>query len=91
MELFISCYDRKQFMLLYEMVTNLQDLSGKVRDFDVMKENMAILINKEKVKISKNVFRKVDDIRGEFQTKLKLNLMEFNHSKTVKCFEELLN
>src|SRR5512146_1458203 len=42
MELFISCYDKKQFTTLYEMVTGLQDLSGKVRDFDVMKENMAI-------------------------------------------------
>lgn len=90
MELFISCYDRKKFMILYDIVTDLQDLSGKVRDFDVMTENMGILLNKEKVKISKNVFSKVEDIRSEFYIKLKLDLMEFIHSKGVKCFEELL-
>jgi CHAD domain-containing protein len=90
MELFISCYDRKKFMILYDIVTDLQDLSGKVRDFDVMTENMDILLKKEKVRISKNVFRKVDDIRSEFHIKLKLDLMEFIHSKGVKSFEELL-
>lgn len=84
MELFISCYDRKVFMILYKMVTDLQDLSGKVRDFDVMTENMDNLLKKEKVRISKNVFNKVNDMRSEFQIKLKLDLMEFIHSKVHK-------
>ncbi len=90
MELFISCYDRKEFMILYKMVTDLQDLSGKVRDFDVMTENMDNLLKKEKVRISKKVFNKVNDLRSEFQVKLKLDLMEFIHSKAVKYFDGLL-
>ena len=91
MELFISCYDRKKFMILYRQVTNLQDLSGKVRDLDVMKENIDILINKEKVRISNKVLTKVDDFRNEFQAKLKIDLMKFIHSKAVKNFEGLLS
>lgn len=90
MELFISCYDRKKFMILYKKVTELQDLSGKVRDFDVMKQNMDVLHKKEKVKISGNVLKKVDDMRNEFQVKLNLELMKFTHSKAVKNFEGLL-
>ena len=72
------------------MVTDLQDLSGKVRDFDVMTENMDNLLKKEKVRISKKVFNKVNDLRSEFQVKLKLDLMEFIHSKAVKYFDGLL-
>ncbi len=91
MELFISCYDKKKFMILYGRVTELQDLSGQVRDFDVMSENMNNLLEKEKVKITKNVINKVHDIRSEFQVKLKLELMRFIHSKAVKNFEGLLD
>lgn len=91
MELFVSCYERKKFMILYKQVTNLQDLSGKVRDLDVMKENVGILINKEKVRVSKKVLLKVNDIKDEFQAQLKLDLMKFMHSKAVKNFEKLLN
>jgi CHAD domain-containing protein len=90
MELFISCYDKKKFMILYNEVTELQDHSGKVRDFDVMTENMAILINKDKVKISAEVFRKVDNIKGGLQSNLKMNLMEFVHSEVLNDFEKLL-
>lgn len=90
MELFISCYDRKKFMILYKLVTDLQDLSGKVRDYDVMKENMDILVNEKKVVISGNVLKNVDNLRNEFQAKLKLDLMKFIHSKAVKNFEGLL-
>jgi CHAD domain-containing protein len=90
MELFISCYDKKKFMILYKKVTDLQDLSGKVRDFDVMKENMAVLNKEENVRISGNVLKKVDDMRNDFHTKLELDLMKFIHSKAVKNFEDLL-
>ncbi len=90
MELFISCYDKKKFMILYRVVTDLQDLSGKVRDYDVMKENMDILIKEKKVKISENVMINVGDLRNEFRENLKIDLMKFIHSKAVKNFEGLL-
>jgi len=91
MELFISCYDKKKFMILYKRVTELQDLSGQVRDFDVMSANMNDLLEKDKVRITENVINKVYDIRSGFQVKLKLELMRFIHSKAVKNFEGLLN
>jgi hypothetical protein len=43
MELFISCFDRKLFLKLYNEVESLQDNSGFVRDLDVFKENITSL------------------------------------------------
>lgn len=91
MELFISCFDNKKFMILYRKVESLQDLSGKVRDYDVMKENMNLLITEENVRINKKVFIKIDELRSEFYNQLKLELMRFIHSKSVKNFEALLD
>jgi CHAD domain-containing protein len=91
MELFISSFDTKKFMILYKKVTKLQDLSGRVRDFDVMEENMNSLVKKEKIKIPKKEIKKVDAIRDEILIKLKLDLTKFRRSKAVKDFEELLH
>ncbi len=91
MELFISSFDSKKFMILYKKVTKLQDLSGRVRDFDVMEENMNSLVKKEKIKIPKKEIKKVDAIRNEILIKLKLDLTKFRRSKAVKDFEELLH
>ncbi len=90
MELFISCIDKKKFMILYKRVESLQDYSGTVRDFDVMQENMERLKNDEKAHISKSVFQKVYKMRTEYHSNLKLELMKFIHSKAVKNFQELL-
>jgi CHAD domain-containing protein len=90
MELFISCCDKKKFMILYKKVEALQDLSGKVRDYDVMKENMTLLVGEESVRINEKVFTKVDELRAGFYNQLKLELMKYIHSKAVKNFEELL-
>jgi CHAD domain-containing protein len=90
MELFISCFDKKKFMILYNKVEALQDLSGKVRDYDVMKENMKLLAGEEKVRINNKLFLKVDELRTGFYNQLKLELMKYLLSKSVKNFEDLL-
>ena len=91
MELFISSFDSKKFMILYKKVTKLQDLSGRVRDLDVMEENLNSLVKKERIKIPKKEIKKVDAIRNEILIKLKLDLTKFKRSKAVKDFEELLH
>jgi CHAD domain-containing protein len=91
MELFVSCFDSKKFMILYKKIEALQDLSGKVRDYDVMKEYMTQLSGTERIKINKNVIRKVDDLRSGDYTTLRLELMKYLHSKSVKNFETMLD
>ena len=91
MELFISCFDKKKFMILYKKVEALQDLSGKVRDYDVMTDSMKLLANEENVKVNEEVFGKIDELRSEFYTGLKLELMKYLYSKSVRNFETIVD
>ena len=90
MELFISCFNRKQFMNIYTTIQNLQDLSGLVRDLDVFKENINLLIKDEKVKVNKAILVKTEERRNALEDRLKLSLMKFMHSKAVKNFYRIV-
>ena len=90
MELFISCFNRKQFMNIYNIIQNLQDLSGSVRDLDVFKENINLLVKDEKVKVNKVILIKVEERRNGLEDRLKLSLMKFKHSKAVKNFYKMV-
>ncbi len=91
MELFISCFEKKKFMILYKKVEALQDLSGKTRDYDVMKENLAQIESETKIEINKNVFLTIEKLRLKCYSELRIELMKFIHSKAVKNFETMLN
>jgi len=90
MELFISCFNRKQFMIIYNTIQNLQDLSGLVRDLDVFKENIILLVKDEKVKVNNDILNKAEQKRIELEERLKLSLMKFMHSKAVKNFYRIV-
>jgi len=91
MELFISCFNRKQFLGVYNAVQELQDLSGAVRDLDVFKENINALVQIEKVRVNKTVLQKVEKKRKKLEEELKLALMKFVHSKKLKNFYKLVS
>jgi CHAD domain-containing protein len=91
MELFIICFDRKLFLRFYKSVENLQDVSGLVRDLDVMKENISSLMEKQNVKVNPSVLKKVEEKRVVLENRLELDLMKFLHSKSLKDFKKLLN
>ena len=86
MELFILFFNKKQFMNIYKTIQSLQDLSGAVRDLDVFKENINLLIKDGKVRVSKSLIIKAEIRRNELEDRLKLALMKFLHSKSVKSF-----
>ncbi|NNG26239.1 MAG: CHAD domain-containing protein [Ignavibacteriaceae bacterium] len=90
MELFISCFNRKQFLGVYNAVQELQDLSGAVRDLDVFKENINALVQIEKARVNKTVLQKVEKKRKKLEEELKLALMKFVHSKKLKNFYKLV-
>lgn len=91
MELFVSCYETKKFMILYKKIEALQDLSGKARDCDMMKENLKLLISEEKLKINKKIFKEINDLRIKSYSDLKIELMKYIHGKAAKNFEAMLN
>jgi len=86
MELFIACFEKKLFLRFYSKVEKLQDLSGSVRDLDVLLENVKSLAEKEKIKVSKNLKQRVLKEKGELEETFKIELMKFLHSKIFKDF-----
>ena len=91
MELFLICFDRKKFLRFYTKIQKLQDYSGLVRDLDVFKQNMNLLITDEKVKISKTVFNKVEIKKNNLEEKFEIELMKFTHSKALKDFYKFIS
>jgi CHAD domain-containing protein len=90
MELFKACFDKKKFLIFYKRVEFLQDISGKVRDLDVLTQNM-LAIREEKVRITKAVFKKIEEMREDIKENFKLELMKFIHSKVLSNFQKLLS
>jgi CHAD domain-containing protein len=91
MELFFECLERKKFLSFYDKVQYIQDLTGVVRDLDVLKQNMTILSTEEKVKVSRFLFEKIDEKRKKMNDNLKLELMKFIHSKRLKDFYKIIS
>jgi CHAD domain-containing protein len=91
MELFFECLDRKKFLSFYDRVQYIQDLTGVVRDMDVLKQNMIILSSEEKVKVSRYLFEKIDEKRKKMNDNLKLELMKFIHSRRLKDFYKIIS
>ena len=91
MELFTICFDKKIFLIFYKRIELLQDFSGKVRDLDVMKENILLLSKNDKVEISEQIKSKLSQRRERLNNTFILELMKFNHSKALKSFSKLLS
>ena len=90
MELFIICFDRKLFFRFYNRIQKLQDLSGFVRDLDVLLMNMDSLKKEEKVSVSDSIYKKVHENKFDLEESFRLELMKFMHSKVYKDFSKLL-
>lgn len=91
MEVFLKYFDRKKYLSFYKIVSSLQDLSGEVRDLDILKQNLNIYCNKDTSKTEEINLSKIDIKKEQFQSNLKLELMKFIHGKELKDFKKLIN
>ncbi|MHB1687544.1 MAG: CHAD domain-containing protein [Ignavibacteriaceae bacterium] len=90
LEIFISCFDDKNILIFYKAVENLQDVTGTLRDLDVLSGNIDSNISpdeREKIILLKE---KIELQRKELFEGLKLSLMEFLHSKNLKEFKKMI-
>jgi CHAD domain-containing protein len=90
MELFICCFDKKKFLIFYKKIEYLQDFSGRIRDLDVLVQNMNSLKEKN-IRVTKNIFKAIGEERENLNEILKLELMKFTHSKSLSSFLKLLS
>mgnify|MGYP000117905966 CR=1 FL=1 len=90
LELFLVCYDESTFSKFYNKIEKLQNLSGEVRDLDVL------LLNLEKLKESGVLFEnslieKVKENRASFEVELNNQINKFLKSKALKKFLKEIN
>jgi len=91
MELFIKCFNRKKYLSFYKNVSSLQDLSGSVRDLDILKQNLNNFYSDHKSKNKDIDFDRIGEKKNLLESNLKLELMKFVHSKELKEFKKLIN
>lgn len=91
MELFINCFEKKLFLRFYSKVEKLQDLSGSVRDLDVLLENVKDLTQKGEIKPNPELNNQVLTRKSELEESFKYEMMKFLHSKVFKDFTKALH
>lgn len=90
MELFLICFEKKLFLRFYNRIEKLQDISGSVRDLDVMLENFNSLQQLGKSKADKMLTETILNKKNGLEEVFKINLMKFLHSKVYKDFTNSL-
>ncbi len=91
MEIFDSCFDKKKFLSFYKNISSLQDLTGSKRDLDVLLQNINGLTESDEVTINENIRLRIDEKKKIINEKLRLELLKFIHSKSLKDFTKLLD
>jgi CHAD domain-containing protein len=86
MELFLVCYNRKDFMRFYNKIQKLQDLSGSVRDVDITIESFNSLISDYTISIDEVLIKKAELKKTALEEIFNLELKKFIHGKTFKNF-----
>lgn len=85
LELFLVCYDDSTFSKFYNKIEFLQNLSGEVRDLDVMLMNLDQL-KESSVEIQSEIKEKIIEKRTDLENKLIKELNKFLTGKYLKEF-----
>lgn len=89
LEVFYCCFEKNIFIKFYEKNEYLQDLSGEVRDLDVLQETALSFVS-DKVRVPKLLITSFAERRKELNEQLRLELMKFIHSSEMKEFKNQL-
>ena len=90
LEIFVVCFERKNYLVFYDLIVGLQDQSGLVRDLDILLENINKLKTEGGVKnltdMEKEIINKKNILTKELEIKLRL----FLENEIVKDFKIIL-
>lgn len=86
MELFISCFPRNKFVIFYDKIANLQDVTGKIRDIDILLFNLNSLDIEAASKSKKTAVSKIERNNNQLREELKILLSDYLSSKELNEF-----
>lgn len=90
MEVFSSCFEKKKYLIFYNIIENLQDLTGRKRDLDVLLINIKKLSADTDVNIDIKFFKAIEKERDMLNDTLTLQFFKYLHGKELKDFMKLL-
>jgi CHAD domain-containing protein len=90
MELFYDLFDRKKFLKLYNMVENLQDKTGNVRDIYILKQNISLFEKEDDIIIPDKMNARIEEKEKLLNYDLRIELNNFLHSPELKNFMKIL-
>ena len=91
MEVFSYCFDKKKFLIFYNIVEQLQDLTGKRRDLDVLLVNLKNLSVISGIEVNEKFFDTVRNEQNMLNDTLKLEFFQYLHGNELKGFVKMLN
>ena len=91
MELFILCFDRKLFLRFYKRIESLQDISGSVRDLDVLKENLSSLFKEDTASVSqgKGSEQELTSVKSQISVRAVSPILIRTESKRIELEKNL--
>ena len=90
MELFYGLFDRKKFLKLYNMIKNLQDKTGIVRDIHVLKQNILLFGQEDEIIILDKMNVRIEEKEKLLNDEMRLELSSFLLSEELKDFMKML-
>lgn len=90
LELFYSCFDERVLNKFYKQIVKLQNITGEVRDIDMIKENLLRETDYSFVKL-KELINKFELKRNDLLEKMNFTLFRFTFSKTLREFLKQLD
>jgi CHAD domain. len=90
MELFYVLFDKEKFLKLYNMIENLQDKTGYVRDIHIIKQNILLFGQEEEITITNRINARIEEKEKLLNDNLKLELSTFLRSGELKNFMKIL-
>ena len=90
MELFYGLFDRKKFLKLYNMIENLQDKTGAVRDIFVLKQNILLFGKEDEIIVPDKMNVRIEEKEKLLNDEMRLELSSFLLSEELKDFMKIL-
>ena len=90
MELFYALFEKKKFLRLYNMIENLQDKSGSVRDIYILRQNILLFGKEDNYIIPVGLDARINEKENLLLVDLRTELYRFLHSIELKDILKLI-
>jgi CHAD domain-containing protein len=90
LELFYTLFDSKKFMKFYNLLVNIQDTTGSVRDIYITYKNISLFKMNEDKGIQDNLIVKMEEKRKFLTEDLRIQLFSLLKSNEMKNFIKII-